>query len=174
MTEQLQPFVLEVFKVGLVSFGGLAAVLSELQTDCVHRLGVVTDDEFAHSYALAAAAPGPNSIFIALLGYQVAGPLGLIAAVGAWGLATLSLLVVIGKLGSTRWLKDFRKALVPCVLGLLVAGALATSQAFEVPVGQWLIAVLTVVALIKLPKVNPAWWVLLAGAIGFFTLAPLA
>jgi chromate transporter len=39
----------------------------------------ISDAQFTSSIAIAQAAPGPNVLFVATLGWSVAGPLGAIA-----------------------------------------------------------------------------------------------
>lgn len=171
MSDPLSSLSHEIFSCGVVAFGGLATVLSALHNGMVHDLGLVSDDEFNSTYALATAAPGPNSLFLALLGYKVAGPAGLMVAMLSWSLATLTLLMVVGRLGSLPGLRAFRNALLPCVLGLLVSGALTTAHAFGQAVPQSVMCVLVLGAMLRFPKVNPAVFVLGAGLLGAFLLS---
>jgi chromate transporter len=159
---------LDVFVAGALSFGGLAAVLSSLQTSVVgHRL--VTVEEFTRNYSLGVGAPGPNSIFLSLLGYQVAGIPGVLIANLAWSLPTMTMMYYIGKTGSSRaapWIKRVRKALVPVIAGLLIAGAVATSSSYQLPVPQWALAFVALGVLMARPKWNPIWTVAGCAALG--------
>ena len=170
MFDALSALSQEIFSCGVVAFGGLATVLSTLHNGMVHDLSLISDEEFNSTYALATAAPGPNSLFLALLGYQVAGPAGLVVAMLSWSLATLTLLMVVGRIGSLPGLKTFRKALLPCVLGLLVSGALTTAHAFGNAGPQCLLAAAVLAVMLRFPKVNPAFFVLGAGVFGAFFL----
>ena len=82
---------LDVFIAGALSFGGLAAVLSSLQNSVVSHHHLISGENFSRTYSLAVGAPGPNAIFLSLLGYQVAGPMGACLACLAWALPTIFL-----------------------------------------------------------------------------------
>lgn len=171
MFETLFSLAQEIFGCGVVAFGGLATILGTFHNGIVHRLALMSDEEFNGSYALATAAPGPNSLFLALLGYQVAGPAGLLVAMLSWSLATLTLLMVVGRVGSLPGLRNFRKALVPCVLGLLVSGALTTAHAFGQMLPQCAMTLVILVLLLRYRSINPALFVLGAGLFGAFFLS---
>jgi len=166
---------LDVFVAGALSFGGLAAVLSSLHNNVVSHHQLTTDQEFNRTYSLAVAAPGPNAIFLSLLGYRVAGPWGAVLASVAWAIPTMTLLYYIGASGSSRapdWLKRTRQALVPVIAGLLVAGALATSKSFLWPGRQWMLTMTALSLLLLRPKWNPIWTVAACAAIGALVLQP--
>jgi len=158
---ELQLF-LDIFVAGALSFGGLAAVLSSLQNGVVSQHHLISDQDFSRTYSLAVAAPGPNAIFLSLLGYHIAGPVGACLACLAWALPTILMLYLIGRTGSAQapaWMKATRKALVPIVAGLLVAGALSTAHSFVMPTAQWGLSLLGLVVLLGKPKWNPFWTV---------------
>lgn len=159
----------DVFVAGALSFGGLAAILSTLDNEVVERHQLMTQQVFNSSYAMAVAAPGPNAIFLSLLGYQVAGVSGALVASVAWGLPTITMLYFIGQTASSRTnprITQARKALVPAVGGLLVAGTLMTSTAFDRVVPQWALLLVGFAALVAFPKMNPVWVVLGSAVVG--------
>ena len=158
--EKLVNLFLDVFVAAALSFGGLAAVLSALRNSTITQHHLITDRDFSQTYALAVGAPGPNSIFLSLLGYRVAGLPGAAVAMLAWAIPTTVLLHYIGKTASSRAvpaIKEARKALVPVVAGLLVAGALSSSIGFEKPTYQWALIVISLGVMLKWPKLNPLW-----------------
>ena len=73
-------FLRAIFLAGAISFGGLAAVLSSLHSNVVEKNHYLSDNQFTQSYGLAVAAPGPNAIFLCLIGYQMAGWWGALLA----------------------------------------------------------------------------------------------
>ncbi|MBS2037593.1 chromate transporter [bacterium] len=151
---------LDVFTAGALSFGGLAAVLSSLQNSLVGQHQLTSAEDFSRTYSLAVGAPGPNAIFLSLLGYRVAGPRGAALAALAWALPTLLMLYLVGRTGSAQapdWMKATRKALVPVTAGLLAAGALSTARSFVMPTPQWLLSLTALLILLKRPKWNPFW-----------------
>lgn len=167
---------LDIFVAGALSFGGLAAVLSSLHNNVVSHHHLTSEQVFNRTYSLAVAAPGPNAIFLSLLGYQLAGPWGALLASVAWAIPTMTLLYFIGATGSSQapdWLKKTRQALVPVIAGLLVAGALATSKSFLWPTRQWALTLTALAVLLLRPKWNPIWTVAACATVGALALRPL-
>jgi len=168
MTPEINLF-LDIFMAGALSFGGLAAVLSSLENSVVSQHHLVSGEDFSRTYSLAVAAPGPNAIFLSLLGYRVAGPTGACLACLAWALPTILLLYLVGRTGSAQapnWMKASRQALVPIVAGLLVAGALSTAHSFVMPTAQWGLSLAGLLLLVCKPKWNPIWMVASCAVIG--------
>ena len=59
--------------LSLFAIGGASAVVPEMQRQMVEIQGWLTDRQFGELYAIAQAAPGPNVMFVALLGHFIAG-----------------------------------------------------------------------------------------------------
>ena len=55
------------------ALGGASTVVPELQRQMVEMRGWLDDRQFSELYAIAQAAPGPNVMFVALLGHFIAG-----------------------------------------------------------------------------------------------------
>ena len=135
-------FALHLLGLSLLAVGGAMAVAPELHRYLVLQQGWLGDPQFSASIALAQAAPGPNVLFIALLGWNVglhAG--GFALAVPGMVLAMLSILLPSSllTLAITRWahrhredraVRAFKQGMAPVVIGLLLATAwiLATGQ----------------------------------------------
>src|SRR6202051_4157104 len=62
--------------LSILSIGGGQATIPENQHQTVMVHCVLTNDEFADLFAIARAAPGPSTLIVALIGWQVAGFLG--------------------------------------------------------------------------------------------------
>jgi len=60
----------------LLSFGGGNAIVPQLQLETVGTYGWLTAGQFADSFAIAQAAPGPSTLLVSLLGYDAAGLAG--------------------------------------------------------------------------------------------------
>ena len=72
------------FRLGLVSFGSVFAVLPELQRALVDQ-GFVTPEGFLQAFVLGQVVPGPNMAMCAVIGWHVAGLAGaLVAFVGIY------------------------------------------------------------------------------------------
>lgn len=104
--------------LSLLAVGGAIATAPDMHRFLVERQAWLTDPQFNASIAIAQAAPGPNVLFIALLGWNVgvnAGGPGvtgwLLGALGmavftsghrsmAWGSATSSAVTSQGPMGA--------------------------------------------------------------------------
>lgn len=57
--------------LSLLAIGGAITTAPEMHSYLVNEKSWLTDSQFTSSIALAQAAPGPNVLFIALLGWNV-------------------------------------------------------------------------------------------------------
>ena len=69
--------------LSLFAIGGASTVVPEMQRQMVEIRGWLSDRQFSELYAIAQAAPGPNVMFVALLGHYIAGAPGAIVATAA-------------------------------------------------------------------------------------------
>ena len=128
--------------LSLLAVGGAITTAPDMHRYLVLDKSWMTDAQFVSSVALAQAAPGPNVLFIALIGWN----LGLNAGGWAFGLMS-ALLALLGTLipsttltfAATRWghrnrerrsVRAFKQGMAPIVIALLIATSwiLATSQ----------------------------------------------
>jgi chromate transporter len=110
--------------LSLLAVGGALSTAPEMQRWIVGEQGWLSEQGFASSVALAQAAPGPNVLFVAVVGYNVAGLAGV--AVAMLGTLAPSSLVAIS---AQRWgrrheghlaVRAFNAGLAPLTLGLLL------------------------------------------------------
>ena len=129
------------FKVGLVSFGGVFAVLPELQRALVDG-GLITNQGFIKAFVLGQVVPGPNMAMCTAIGWHVAGPAGAIAAfVGIYSGPVAMMgaaYAVYHRWRDVIWVRRLELAMRPVVLGLL--GASAVSLMLTAANGQRLLA----------------------------------
>src|SRR5678816_3316168 len=82
-------------------------------------------DRFSASIALAQAAPGPNVLFVAVIGWNVAGAPGALATMLGTLLPSTALTLFVSRWGArrreTRGVHAFTTGLTPLTIGLLVA-----------------------------------------------------
>ena len=69
--------------LSLVAVGGANSVVPDIHRFVVDVEHLMTSDEFARWFALAQAAPGPNVLIVALIGWKVAGVLGAVLALAS-------------------------------------------------------------------------------------------
>jgi chromate transporter len=144
----------------------------------VHRLAVdvhgwMTDAQFTQLFAIAQAAPGPNMLIVALIGWQVAGLPGALVATAAMCApsCTLSYIVARGwqRLRETRGRRAVEAGLAPITIGLVLATGWLVARGAHVGWAAW--GVTTAVAVLVLAtRINPVWLVAAAGALGLLGL----
>jgi chromate transporter len=151
--------------LSLLSIGGAIVAAPEMNRLLVGELGMLTDSQFNASIALAQAAPGPNVLFVAVLGYQAAGLAG--AAVMLAGIMLPSTLLAIWAARFTHARQDrlpiraFRTGVAPITLSLFAAtGWILTAQRPTAPV----IVVTTIAALLAWRTRIHVLWLIAAGA----------
>ena len=71
MTVEWLPLFQHFASVSLLAIGGAITTTSEMHRYLVDQRAWLTDAQFTSSIGLAQAAPGPNVLFVALLGWQV-------------------------------------------------------------------------------------------------------
>ena len=127
--------------MSLLSIGGAITATPEMHRFLVDGHHWLTNQQFISSIALAQAAPGPNILFVALMGWNVglnAGG-GLDNGLAGWLTALLGMVVTMtGMLlpsttltyFATRWshrnrelrvVRAFKQGMAPIVIGLLIA-----------------------------------------------------
>jgi chromate transporter len=161
--------VLHLMLLSLLAIGGVSTILPDLHRFVVVDRSWVTNEQFIALFALAQAAPGPNLIFVTLIGWQVSGLVGALAATAAiCGPATL-IAYVVTRLSTQwqhlRWFKTLRSGLVPVTTGLMIASAwLLTAAAGSSALSYAITAVTALVMLTT--RINPLWLLAVAGGMG--------
>ena len=111
--------------LSLLAVGGAITLASEMQRYLVVEHGWMDALQFNASIAIAQAAPGPNILFVALMGWSVAGPLGMVATMAGIMVPSSILTFVVGRLRHARRdalaVQAFSSGLAPLTIGLLMA-----------------------------------------------------
>ena len=84
--------------MSMLAIGGAVAVAPEIHRYIVEQRSWIDDSQFSAAIALAQASPGPNLLFVPVIGYAVAGFGG--AAVSLLGMLIPSTTMA---LAATRW-----------------------------------------------------------------------
>jgi chromate transporter len=176
--------------LSLLAVGGAITTAPDMHRYLVTQQGWLSDAQFSSSIALSQAAPGPNVLFVALLGWNVGlnaggGPAG--GAV-AWGMALLGVLVTLVAImlpssvltyTATRWahhnrdlraVRAFKTGMSPIVIALLVATGWLLSVAHNQPGRDWPLWLLTAVTavLVWRTKVHMLWLIGAGALLGAF------
>jgi chromate transporter len=113
--------------LSLLAVGGAITTVGDMQRFVVREQGWLTDAQFTASVALAQAAPGPNVLFVAVIGFNVGGLAGVLATMTGTLLPSTTLAMAATRYSSrnraSRWLRAFTTGLAPLTIGLLVATA---------------------------------------------------
>jgi len=172
--------------ISLLAVGGAITLVPDMHRFLAGDQRWLTDLQFNQSVTLAQAAPGPNVLFVALVGWNV----GLNAAGSGAGTALTTLLAMAGALictlgvlapsslltiWATRWcqrhrerlgVQAFRQGMAPIVVGVLLATSWLLGRASGNPrldAGLWLLT-LCGSLLIWRTRVH-LLWMLAAGAV---------
>ncbi len=173
MTVDLFSLFLHFLTLSLLSIGGAITTVPEMHRFLVDRTGWLTETSFTSSIALAQAAPGPNILFVAVLGWNVAGMPGAAAA-----MAGIMLPSSVLTLTATRWaranrasisVRAFSAGLMPLTLGLIIAtGWLLALPFLRAEEHRWgaLVLIVATVALTLKTRLGLVWMVLGGGVLG--------
>ncbi len=153
--------------LSLLAVGGAITTAPDMQRFVVGQQGWLSDAQFTASIALAQAAPGPNVLFVAVIGFNVGGLAGVLATMVGTLLPSTLLTLAAARWGErhrqVRALRAFTAGMAPLTLGLL----LATGWILLEPArAQWSGAVLvaaTVLAMLR-TRLSPLW-LIAAGAV---------
>ncbi len=161
--------------LSLLAVGGAITTAPDMQRYLVGEHGWMSDAQFTAGVAIAQAAPGPNILFVAVMGWHVAGVAGVLATMaGIMGPSSL-LAFAVGRYGRRRAdaiaLRAFTAGLTPLTLGLL----LSTGWVLTAPVRtEWMAAALvlgTVLVSVR-TRLSPMWMVAVGAVAGALALQP--
>ena len=159
--------------LSLLAVGGAIATAPDMQRWLVREQGWLSDSQFAASVALAQAAPGPNILFVALVGWHTAGLAGLAVAMLGIMAPSSVLALAVGRLGrqsaQSLGLRAFNAGMAPVTVGLLLSTAWLLAAPNPNGWGTLGLAVATLWAMLR-SKLSPLWPLALgalAGALGW-------
>jgi chromate transporter len=155
--------------LSLLAVGGAISLASEMQRYLVVEHGWIDPLQFNASIAIAQAAPGPNILFVALLGWSVAGPLGMVATMAGIMVPSSIITLVVGRLRHARRdalaVQAFSVGLAPLTIGLLVAtGWVLALPLIAHPLSMLLVPA-TIVFMLKTER-SPLWMIALGALVG--------
>ncbi|WP_416763587.1 chromate transporter [Roseateles sp. So40a] len=170
---ELGALMLHFLMLSLLSIGGAITTAPDMHRYLVDERHWLTDQSFTSSIALAQAAPGPNILFVAVLGFNVSGLLGATAAMAGILLPSTTLVVA-----ATRWarrnrdhlgVRAFTVGMAPLTLGLMIAtGWLLAAPYLVEPEHRWatLAMIVATVLLTMRTRIGIVWLVLAGGVLG--------
>ena len=169
--------------LSLMAVGGAITAAPDMHRYLVDGNHWLSETQFTSSIAIAQAAPGPNVLFIALLGWNVGLNAGGGAGPAAWGLGALGVAVcMVGILlpsslltwQASRWgqrnrdkrgVRAFKQGMAPLVIGLLLATGWLLGSASGNPGRDWKLWLLSLACTLLVWRTRiHLLWLLAAGA----------
>jgi chromate transporter len=153
--------------LSLMAVGGVGSMLPDMQRYVVEANPWLSATQFADAYALGQAAPGPNIMFVTLLGWQLDGWVGAVVATVSVVFPPVALTLAFMRLNANNpdapLGRAVRSGLSPIAIGLVLSSGWVLAQSAD---QNWRRALLTLatVALMLRTRLNPVW-LILAGAI---------
>jgi chromate transporter len=155
--------------LSLLAVGGASAIAPEVHRQAVEVNQWITDRQFADLFALAQVTPGPNVLFVTLIGFKVAGIAGALVATAAMCVPTCIVAYFVGgaweRFKEARWRVAIQSGLVPITLGLICAAAFVLARAADHNVAATVITALSATVAYA-TRWNPLWVFALGGLIG--------
>ncbi|WP_293778844.1 chromate transporter [uncultured Oxalicibacterium sp.] len=169
---------LHYLALSLLSVGGALATAPEMHRYLVDQQHWLTDAQFNSSITIAQSAPGPNILFVALMGWNI----GLNAGGMLPGLLGMLLTMTGMLLPSTlftyyvsRWVqrhrdicavRAFRLGLGPVVIGLVLATGWLMAGTHGLPWQAWPLWLMTTATVVLMLTTRiQILWLLIAGAV---------
>lgn len=169
---------MQFLSLSLLAVGGAISVTPEMHRYLVDQQHWLTDPQFTASIAIAQAAPGPNVLFVALMGWNVglnAGGLpyaflGLCATMAGVLIPSSTLTYLAAGWGHRnrhlRGVKAFKQGMAPVVVALLVSTGWILASAHDDPAKDWPLWLVTVIVALLVWRTRlHLLWLLGAGAL---------
>ncbi len=164
--------------LSLMSVGGAISTSSEMHRYLVERQHWLSQAQFSESIALAQAAPGPNVLFVALMGWHVGMNSGSIwAALLGVALTMFGILLpsTILTYSAAQWghrnrelraVRAFKLGMAPVVIALMLSTSWILGSASGVAASDWPLWLLTLASCLLIWRTRlHMLWLLAAGAL---------
>ncbi|MGH7930148.1 MAG: chromate transporter [Candidatus Binatia bacterium] len=150
-----------------VAVGGPSTILPDIHRYLVEVHQLLTSTEFAEIYTLGQVAPGPNVMYVTLIGWHLAGWAGVAATTIPLLVPATTLTLLVGHLNErypgARISRAIRGGLTPITIGLMFASATILMRAVNHDWRGYAITLLTVAVVLR--KSWSPLWLLAAGAL---------
>ncbi len=168
--------------LSLLSIGGAITTAPDMHRFLVDQQHWLTDAQFSASIAIAQAAPGPNVLFIALLGWNVglnaggmlAGLFGIVITMTGIMLPSSTLTYMAAQWGhrnrDMRAVRAFKQGMAPIVVALLIATSWILAATNGKELKDWPVWLLTATAalIVWRTKIHLLWLLGAGALLGWF------
>ncbi len=163
-------------QLSVLGFGGGKGIIPQMHADAVTRYQWVTSQQFTQFYTLGKLAPGPTTIFAALVGYAATPGRPLIGAAAATiAMFVPSSAIMVGfdavwkRFEASPWRGIVSRGLAPAIVGLVWSSVFTIGRG--APATMLAYAVTAIVAALMLrTKISTPLLILMAGAVGVVAL----
>jgi chromate transporter len=155
--------------LSLLAVGGAITTTPEMQRWVVGERGWLTDAQFTGSVALAQSSPGPNLLFVAVIGWNVAGLAGVAVTMLGSLLPSTTLALVATRWGAQRQnhlaVRAFKSGMAPLTIGMLLATGWVLTEPLRGHVATAVLVLLAVVVM-RFTRLSPLWPIAVGAAVG--------
>jgi chromate transporter len=160
--------------LSFLAIGGAITTTPEMHRYLVIEHHWMTDAQFTASVAIAQAAPGPNVLFVAVMGWNVGGAMGALATMTGILIPSTALSLWATRWGSsrrdTRGVRAFTSGMAPLTIGLLLATGWVLAAPAAAHAGALALVAGTVLVMMR-TTLSPMWAVAAGAVVGAFGLA---
>ena len=170
--------------LSLMSVGGAISTAPEMHRFLVEQHHWLSDAQFNASIAIAQAAPGPNVLFVALMGWNVglnagsiaSGLLGVLLSLSGVLIPSTVLTYAAAQWGhrnrELRAIRAFKQGMAPIVVALLIATSWILASANGGTPKDWPVWLLTAAAavLVWRTKIHILWLLGAGALLGWYGL----
>jgi chromate transporter len=157
-------------KAGAFVFGSGLAIVPFLHSGVVTEYHWLNEKQFVDAVAVAMITPGPVVITVAFIGYLVNGFVGACVAALATFLPCYLFTIICApyfkKYGNNKSIKSFVEGITASVIGSLVGAVIIIGTRSITDITTAIIAVVSVMALIYVKKIQEPYIILIAAIIG--------
>jgi chromate transporter len=162
--------LLSIFSLcSVIAVGGATSAVPEMHRQAVDVHQWISDRSFTELFAIAQASPGPNVVFVALLGHYIGGVPGALIAMFAMCAPSCTIAYcatrVMDRFRDAPWRIILQAGLVPVTIGLIASSALIVARAADHDVPTLLITAASF-ALCYWTRVTPLIALALAAGLG--------
>jgi len=173
MRDNIYLTLLAIFApLSFLTVGGGQSVIPEIHRQVVEVHGWISESQFLADYAISRMAPGPGSLIVTLIGWQVAGFAGAVITTISIFVPSSILVFLLARVWARHrgapWQTAVELGLAPIAAGLILAASLTLMRAAS---GGWLAVVVTLATtgLLLATELNPLFMIA-GGALMFLGL----
>jgi chromate transporter len=155
--------------LSLLAIGGAIGTAPEMHRYLVEQHHWMTDEQFSAAIAIAQSAPGPNLLFVAVLGWAVGGALGTVVTMAGILLPSTTLALAAARWGharrESRGVRTFVNGMAPLTVGLVLSSGWVLGLPARRDVALMVTLVVTVVLCLR-TRVSPLWLIAAGAVVG--------